>query len=125
MCGWTTTGGGTINTNVAVTVQLFAIVPVVNVVPLRLPPHPAADAIRYPSAGVRVKAVVPPLATVWAVEGAIVPPVPAVGVTIRLWLVLMPVSCGRIPVFVVPSPSCPYPFFPHIMILPSAPTAIV
>ena len=50
--------------------------------PLKAPPQPDTDEIAYPASGVTVKLVVLPWFTVWAVAGEMLPPFPAVGVTV-------------------------------------------
>jgi hypothetical protein len=68
--------------NDAVTVQLPVIAPVVYVLPDNEPLHPLTETMLYPVLGVTVKAVVEPLLTVCAVEGLMLPPEPADGVTV-------------------------------------------
>jgi hypothetical protein len=54
------------------------------VLPDKEPPHPLTDEMPYPELGVTVKDVVAPLLTVCAVEGLMLPPVPADGVTVKV-----------------------------------------
>ena len=67
---------------------------------------------------------VPPLGTACGAEGAIDPPAPTVGVTVKLMLTLIPGCCGRMPLLVVPSPNCPSLLFPHAHTVPSPVTAM-
>jgi hypothetical protein len=69
-----------LSVNEAVTVQLAVIAPVVYVVPDNDPLHPEAEAV-YPVSGVTVNVVVPEGAT-YLEAGEIVPPAPAVPVTV-------------------------------------------
>jgi len=66
-----------------VTVQLAVMALVVYVLPLNEPPQvPPTEEMLYPEFGVTVNARVAPLVTETAPDGLIVPPVPALAVTV-------------------------------------------
>ena len=68
--------------NVAVTVQSPVIAPVVYVSPASEPPQPETVPTWYGGVAVTVNVVVAPSSTVCGVSGVIVPPLPALGVTV-------------------------------------------
>jgi hypothetical protein len=71
-------------------VQFPVIAPVVYVLPDKEPPHPLTDEMAYPLLGVTVNDVEPKKLTDCGVEGLIVPPEPADGVTVNA-----PAICGK------------------------------
>ena len=68
----------------AATLQLAVMAPVVKVLPLSEPPQPVTALIVYPLFGVTVKLVVLLTITVCGVLGVMLPPAPALGVTVNV-----------------------------------------